>query len=301
MNHKKFFAGIIIAGSILSSCNNKKTPNSSKQENKQITEQQASLKTNLLVGSWKDQSSAALHFSLFEDGRAKSDNMRTLLYQKWSIKNNQLFLTLKSIGNKTSSIDTEIYEIIKLDSKLLILKKDNSIYKYKKIEYNYENYIGDNGRILQAEFLANNNEAHIIFKGKKILLKQEVTASGSRYTNQQYELVLWHGETILKQDSTILFKQTPKILKGKLIIGHEAQSFEPFTGDKEFWLTDRTGILTNKYKELTKHDKAYTAIFAEIKFINKGKAKDGFAADYDGVVEVISVLQTRKLTDKECK
>ena len=86
----------------------------------------------MLIGSWKDQSPSLLHFSLYADGTAQSDNMETLLYQKWEVKNNQLYLTAESIENGNSFIDTVVYDIQKLDENQLILKQDKMIFEYKK-------------------------------------------------------------------------------------------------------------------------------------------------------------------------
>lgn len=299
MNVKNIFTLLLVIGIIMISCNNKKKTNNGNHQ--KTIEQKSTINKELLIGSWNDQSSSALHFSLLLDGTAKSDNMETLLYQKWKVKGNQLYLTVKSIGNGNSSIDTEIYEIQKLDKNQMILKQGEFRFEYKKFDYNYETYIGDNGKVLKTQFLTSDDKAYVDFKGNKITLTQEITASGALYKNNQYELILWHGETILKQDDIVLFKQTPKTLTGKLVLGHEAQGFKPCTSDKEFWITDRTGKLTKRYNELTKGNKPYTPIFVEIKIINKGVAKDGFAADYDGVFDVITVLQTRRLTDKDCK
>lgn len=35
-----------------------------------------------ILGYWLDQSEAQLHFTLLENGKARSDNMKTLIYQK---------------------------------------------------------------------------------------------------------------------------------------------------------------------------------------------------------------------------
>ena len=75
------------------------------------------------MGSWLDISESKLHFTLFEDGSARSDNMKTLLYKKWQVKGNNLILTQESIGNANSFIDDYEYEIVLLNDKELSLKK----------------------------------------------------------------------------------------------------------------------------------------------------------------------------------
>src|SRR5690606_920406 len=85
-----------------------------------------------LVGSWKDTSKSALHFTLFKDGTARSDNMKTLLYKNWKVKGNQITFTIESIGNGTSSMDTVTYIIEKLTRDELILRKGNYLSEYTK-------------------------------------------------------------------------------------------------------------------------------------------------------------------------
>ncbi len=58
--------------------------------------------------------------------------MTTLVYSKWWTKNNQLFLVEESIGNHTSSIDTTVYDIIKIDKDSLIMKGKYVTMSYKK-------------------------------------------------------------------------------------------------------------------------------------------------------------------------
>lgn len=52
----------------------------------------ATYNSKLLIGSWLDSSKAKLHFTLLENGVAKSDNMETLVYKSWSVGNDSLFL-----------------------------------------------------------------------------------------------------------------------------------------------------------------------------------------------------------------
>ncbi|SHJ68336.1 Lipocalin-like [Arenibacter nanhaiticus] len=86
----------------------------------------------LLVGPWKDQSEFALHFTLFKDGSASSDNMKTFLYRTWEVQGNQITFTVESIGNGTSFIDNETYVIDKLTKDSLILKNGEYRFEYTK-------------------------------------------------------------------------------------------------------------------------------------------------------------------------
>lgn len=103
-----------------------------KKSKDNLEEQKSTIDTKLLVGSWEDQSESALNFSLLSDGTAQSDNMETLVYKQWNVKNNQLYLVAESIGNRTSSIDTMVYDIQQLDENQMVLKRDELIFTYKR-------------------------------------------------------------------------------------------------------------------------------------------------------------------------
>lgn len=127
MNIKNIFTIALISGTLFTSCNN--DPKKSKDN---LEEQKSTIDTKLLVGSWEDQSESALNFSLLSDGTAQSDNMETLVYKQWNVKNNQLYLVAESIGNRTSSIDTMVYDIQQLDENQMVLKRDALIFTYKR-------------------------------------------------------------------------------------------------------------------------------------------------------------------------
>ena len=127
MNIKNIFTIALISGTLFTSCNN--DPKKSKDN---LEEQKSTIDIKLLVGSWEDQSESALNFSLLSDGTAQSDNMETLVYKQWNVKNNQLYLVAESIGNRTSSIDTMVYDIQQLDENQMVLKRDELIFTYKR-------------------------------------------------------------------------------------------------------------------------------------------------------------------------
>ena len=217
------------------------------QENadKKKAAQKTSINEKYLIGSWEDTSPAALHFTLSANGTAKSDNMSTLLYEKWYVNNDSLYLVVKSIGNKTSSIDTTVYYIEHLDENRMKLKDKNKILDYTKTQ--------QNGNALQNEI----------------------------------------------DETTINLKV--KILKGRLTLGHEANSFQPCESDQVFWVSDKTGKLKKLYDELTAGEKPYTPIYAEIEFIDKGRAIEGFPAEYQSVYEAVKIIRTTKISDSSCE
>ena len=92
----------------------------------------ATYNSKLLIGSWFDRSKAKLHFTLHENGVAKSDNMETLVYKSWSVRNDSLFLKVKSIGNRTHFETIEAYKIDTLDSNTLVLHNINFKMSYTR-------------------------------------------------------------------------------------------------------------------------------------------------------------------------
>ena len=128
----KFILIILVGTALLFSCSNQKDSKSIINQD-QVKDSTVIIK-NDLSGSWEDESESALHFSLFADGIAQSDNMSTLLYQQWYVKGSELFLVAKSIGNKQKFIDTIAYTIQKLDNKELLLNRGDLVFRYKKVK-----------------------------------------------------------------------------------------------------------------------------------------------------------------------
>ena len=92
----------------------------------------ATYNSKLLIGSWLDRSKTKSHFTLLENGVAKSDNMETLVYKRWSVRNGSLFLKVKSIGNRTHFETIEAYKIDTLDSNTLVLHNKNFKMSYTR-------------------------------------------------------------------------------------------------------------------------------------------------------------------------
>lgn len=80
--------------------------------------------------------------------------------------------------------------------------------------------------------------------------------------------------------------------KGRLILGHEACSFTPEGDTLSYWVVDRTGELEKRYKAALPADaQPYTPVSAELKVKKMAPATEGFAAEYDGVVEVQQIIR----------
>lgn len=223
MNTNNFYIFLFISAVFFSACNN-----TAKKPAEEVIEQISKIDTSLLIGSWEDQSESALHFTLRSDGTAQSDNMTTLLYSKWEVKNNLLYLVAESVGNGISYVDTMLYEIQQLDEHQLLLKRDDLISTFKK-------------------------------------------------------------------------GPSSSILKGHYIYGHEVRSFSPCGSAKKFWIIDKTEELKNRYERAIEQQGQDTAIFVEIEIIDKGKANDGFARNYESVYEVVKILNITEKGNKDCE
>lgn len=125
--------GLLLIGLIsLGACKENKNTEEKKLKKEGLEKSEALVNKQLLIGSWLDTSESQLHFSLLEDGTARSDNMATLLYQKWRIEGSKLILTVKSIGNGSSSIDEESYEVKTLTEEKLVLQNGDYTLEYAK-------------------------------------------------------------------------------------------------------------------------------------------------------------------------
>lgn len=125
--------GLLLLGLIsLGACKESKKAGEKNIKKDGVEKSEVLVNKQLLVGSWLDTSASQLHFSLLEDGAARSDNMATLLYQKWRLEGNKLILTVKSIGNGSSSIDEESYEIKTLTEEKLVLQNGDYAMEYTR-------------------------------------------------------------------------------------------------------------------------------------------------------------------------
>lgn len=79
---------------------------------------------------------------------------------------------------------------------------------------------------------------------------------------------------------------------GRLVMGHEACSFTPDGDTLSYWVVDRSGELEKRYEEVLPADaEPYTPVSAKLKVKKTGPSSEGFAADYDGVVEVQQIIR----------
>lgn len=79
---------------------------------------------------------------------------------------------------------------------------------------------------------------------------------------------------------------------GRLVMGHEAYSFTPDGDTLSYWVVDRSGDLKKRYEEALPADaEPYTPVSAELKVKMMGPSSEGFAAEYDGVVELQAIIR----------
>lgn len=82
---------------------------------------------------------------------------------------------------------------------------------------------------------------------------------------------------------------------GRLVMGHEAYSFTPDGDTLAYWVVDRSGELKKRYEAaLPEGAEPYTPVSAELKVKLMGSSDEGFAAEYDGVVEVQEIIRVGK-------
>jgi len=84
-------------------------------------------------------------------------------------------------------------------------------------------------------------------------------------------------------------------VKGSYIYGNEVSSFQPCGLETELWVTGNESLMTkleNDYMAMV--NKPYQQVFVSFKGHKLAKAKDGFAADYDGQFRVTKVITMQK-------
>lgn len=94
------------------------------------------------------------------------------------------------------------------------------------------------------------------------------------------------------QQETSAVSDSVVTCSGRLVMGHEAYSFTPDGDTLSYWVVDRSGELEKRYEEALPADaEPYTPVSAKLKVKKTGPSSEGFAADYDGVVEVQQIIR----------
>lgn len=88
----------------------------------------------------------------------------------------------------------------------------------------------------------------------------------------------------------------PITVEGRLIIGHEVSSFVADGDTTEYWVTDTTGMLQERYRQTVgEQAKPYTPVKVALQVTDCGKSTEGFAAEYDGVYRVEQIINIAPL------
>lgn len=83
-------------------------------------------------------------------------------------------------------------------------------------------------------------------------------------------------------------------LRGCVVMAHEVRAFTPAGDSTEYWIIDRSGVLEREYDRATGGQKNGLPAEAELRLRYRGCSDEGFAAEYEGVFEVIEVLSLKK-------
>ncbi len=129
-------------------------------------------------------------------------------------------------------------------------------------------------------------------KDKLVMLNKEGEKAASELA-EMYELAKL-------SDDEVEFSDKP--MKGMIVFGHEVSSFAPCGSSKVFWINDLAdGKLNKLYNEkVGENPTPYTPVAAELVLKKVEDAKDGFAAEYDGVVELIEIKSVELINPEAC-
>ena len=86
-----------------------------------------------------------------------------------------------------------------------------------------------------------------------------------------------------------------KIVKGLVVMGHEADYFIPEGSEESYWVEDVNGQMQRAYDSLTVDVvRPYTPVTVKLKVKDVGKSSEGFAADYAGVYTIEEIISAEK-------
>ncbi|PIE46796.1 MAG: hypothetical protein CSA42_06425 [Gammaproteobacteria bacterium] len=158
-----------------------------------------------------------------------------------------------------------------------------------------EGYLNDKGVFSFSEdggkVILKSNKGTTIYavgENKLILLDKDGKAATSTLA-EMYKLTKLDDQDI---------EFTNKPIKGLLTFGHEVSVFEPLNSAKTYWINDfKDARLTKLYHNTTGNQSApYTPVVAELVLKDNNNLKQGFAEQYDGVVDVINIKSVERIT-----
>ena len=95
------------------------------------------------------------------------------------------------------------------------------------------------------------------------------------------------------------------LVKGIYTWGSEVETFSPCNTNKTYWLEGSDAMLAPlqemALKKADANNEAYQPIYVELQAAQAGKATDGFAADYDGLMQLHQVVHASSKVPADCK
>lgn len=146
----------------------------------------------------------------------------------------------------------------------------------------------ENGRDIILKPNVGSSAMYAVGENKLTMLN----ANGERMSSdfaKMYELTKMSNEELE-------FSNRP--IKGLITFGHEVRTFEPCGSAKVYWIKDLPDAkLSKMYQDKTNSQSApYTPMMAELVLKNIGKAHEGFAEQYDGVLELVEIISVEIVT-----
>lgn len=90
-------------------------------------------------------------------------------------------------------------------------------------------------------------------------------------------------------------------MAGCYSFGHEVNVFKPFGGDSVFWVVGPRDVLERlraAHDSLT--SRPYEQVWARVLAQRSSQEPDGFAADYNGLLEIQQIVEIRRAAAEEC-
>jgi hypothetical protein len=166
------------------------------------------------------------------------------------------------------------------------LKEDGSASSVNMATLKYESWKEENGKlILSGKSIGNHQTLDFTdtFAIEKLTEDSLIIKKGSlemTYTRQTSEESI---PAALIQPAKKL-----KSLEGRLTIAHETRSLTLDDGTC-YWVIDKTGKLYGMYDSVTNGVKNGAPVRAKLRVGDVAKPSDGFAKNYDGVIDVLAI------------
>lgn len=129
---------------------------------------------------------------------------------------------------------------------------------------------------------------YAVGENKLTMLNEKGEKSSSDFA-KMYELTRMNNEEL---------EFSNKSIKGLITFGHEVRTFAPCGSAKVYWIKDLPDAkLAKMYQEKTNNQSApYTPLMAELVLKNTKETPEGFAEQYDGVLELIEIKSLEIVT-----